>query len=123
MDHIVPNSQIPFIGDFVRIVCALSNKYFPPISDPAQNEKDVVMATKMLTLRKKENELKKMIEETGLDKKRIVWENVDEVDIVFPKMNIDQLSELTLGVYQLNQSSSYIQEHLDGDFDIKGNIR
>ena len=77
MDYIVPNSQIPFIGDFVRIVCALSNEYFPPLSDPAQNVSDVVMPTKMLILRKKENELK-MKEETGLDKKRTVWKNVDE---------------------------------------------
>ena len=32
LDHILLISQIPFIGDFVRIVCAVSNKYLPPIN-------------------------------------------------------------------------------------------
>jgi hypothetical protein len=42
----MPNSQIPYIGDFVRIACAISNKYFPPLSSP--EEKDEEIAEKML---------------------------------------------------------------------------
>ena len=62
-----------------------------------------------------------MLQTTGLDKKRTVWRDADD-DIQFPVMTEDQLSELTLGVYQLHLSPSYIQEHLDGDCDIKGII-
>ncbi|XP_060588759.1 uncharacterized protein LOC132744157 [Ruditapes philippinarum] len=118
----MPNSQIPFIGDFVRIVCSISNKYFPPLSSTDQSESDVAMAAKMVRLLEKENELQKKVEKTGLDRKQKVWKNVDEEDIYFPVLNSEQLSELTLGVYQLSLSPSYIQEHLDGEFDIKVNI-
>jgi hypothetical protein len=51
-----------------------------------------------------------------------VWINVDEADIAFPTMNEEELRELTFGVYQLKQSPSYIQEHKEGEFDIKGRI-
>lgn len=120
LDNVMPNSQIPFIGDFVRIVCSISNKYFPPLSSTDQSESDVAMAAKMVRLLERENELQKKVEKTGLDRKQTVWKNVDEEDIYFPVLNSEQLSELTLGVYQLSLSPSYIQEHLDGEFDIKG---
>ena len=47
MDHVLPNSQIPFIGDFVRIVCAVSNKYLPPINATKDTEEDQLIASWM----------------------------------------------------------------------------
>lgn len=32
LDHVLPTNQVPFIGDYTRIVCAISNKFFPPLS-------------------------------------------------------------------------------------------
>ena len=29
--HVIPNSQVPFIEDYVRIVCAICNAYRPPL--------------------------------------------------------------------------------------------
>lgn len=31
--HVLPTSQIPYIGDFIRIVCAICNRYMKPISN------------------------------------------------------------------------------------------
>ena len=31
LNNVVHNSQIPYIGDFVRIVCSMINKYRPPL--------------------------------------------------------------------------------------------
>jgi len=28
---VIPTNQVPFIGDYVRIVCAISNRYFPAL--------------------------------------------------------------------------------------------
>lgn len=119
LDHVVPNSQVPFIGDFVRIVCAICNKYYPPLSSPQQIEEDNNIATKMLQQHQKTNDLKSLVEEKGLHRKIKVWKRVDECDIDnFPRLSDEQLSELTLGVYQIRLSSSYIQEHLEGNCDI-----
>lgn len=44
--NIVPNTQIPYIGDDVRLVAALCNKYKPPISTGHQDD-DQILASKM----------------------------------------------------------------------------
>ena len=31
-ENVLPTNQVPFIGDYTRIVCAISNKFFPPLS-------------------------------------------------------------------------------------------
>jgi hypothetical protein len=59
LDNVMPNSQIPFIGDCVRFVCFISNKYFPPLSSTDQSESDIAMAAKMVRLLERENELQK----------------------------------------------------------------
>ena len=46
LDRTLPNSQIPHIGDYVRIVSALCNKYRPPLST-GDLEEDTVTAAKM----------------------------------------------------------------------------
>ena len=119
LDHVMPNSQIPYIGDFVRIVCALSNKYMPPLSSPASIQQDEAIAAKMLAQCGKVNTLKEIIEDKKLPKRGKCWKSASEMSLDdFPRMSEEQLRELTLGVYQLRLSPSYIQEHLDGNSDI-----
>lgn len=62
----LPNSQIPCIGDFVRIVSAICNKY-RPISK-GNEEKDLCMASKMRYLLSRSNVLQHEVENPGLDK-------------------------------------------------------
>ena len=52
MDKTLPTNQIPFIGDYVRIVCALSNKFFPPLSKCKSPDDDNAEAAKLLYLSK-----------------------------------------------------------------------
>lgn len=52
LDRTLPTNQIPFVGDYVRIVCALSNKFFPPLSKGHSIEEDEADAAKMLYLSK-----------------------------------------------------------------------
>ena len=32
LDKVLPTNQVPYVGDFVRIVCAISNKFLPALS-------------------------------------------------------------------------------------------
>ena len=117
LDHILPNSQVPFIGDILRIVCALSNKYLPALSQSL--ESDDAEAHHMLQLSSNSNALQEEIVSCGLEKRRAIWEPVEVAWIDdFPRLTEDQLRAVTCGVYQLKISPGYIQEHLQGDAEI-----
>ncbi|XP_061191748.1 uncharacterized protein LOC133199988 [Saccostrea echinata] len=119
LDKTLPTNQIPFIGDYVRIVCALSNRFFPPLSKSDSNEADDAEAAKMLYLSKQVNNLKQMVQENGLNRRSTQWQTVLECEIQnFPMLDEDQLRNLTCGTYQLKLSRSYIQEHIEGECDI-----
>ena len=52
-----------------------------------------------------------------------IWRPMDEMENdTFPRLK-DQLRELTFGVYQLWLSTSYIQEHLEGNCEIRVDCR
>ncbi|KAH3708269.1 hypothetical protein DPMN_067716 [Dreissena polymorpha] len=77
----------------------------------------------MLQQNEKENELKMLVEEKGLARKKTIWRPIEEIEVQgFPRLSDEQLSELTLGVYQLRLSSSYMQEHTTGNCDIKVHV-
>ena len=67
-DKVVSNHYIPYIGDFLRIVCSLLNCYRPQLAnmDPSSEE----IANKMLVRSAMSNDVQKMVEEEGLLKKR-----------------------------------------------------
>lgn len=69
----LPNSQIPFIGDYVRVVAALCNKYRPPIS--RSSEEDEQIAAKMLHLSQRAKQ--ERVESEGLDGRGMRWSKVD----------------------------------------------
>ncbi|WAR10322.1 hypothetical protein MAR_035398, partial [Mya arenaria] len=48
LDRVLPNSQVPFIGDYVKIICAVCNKYLPPLSPSTAD--DERQAQQMLQL-------------------------------------------------------------------------
>jgi len=56
--HVIPNSQIPYINDFVRIVAALCNAYRPPRVE-ASSPDDEIIAQRMLARSRKTNDLQK----------------------------------------------------------------
>uniref|UniRef100_K1P127 DDE Tnp4 domain-containing protein n=1 Tax=Magallana gigas TaxID=29159 RepID=K1P127_MAGGI len=111
----LPNSQIPFIGDYVIIVAALCNKYRPSIS--RSSEEDEQAAVKMLHLSQRANTLQECVEGEGLDRRGMRWSKVDVENVApdFPCYDESELRQLTLGVYQLRMALSYAQEHTDAE--------
>lgn len=119
--NVLPTNQIPNVGDYVRIVCAVSNKYQPPLSPLVNREEDLKIAERMKTIATDINSLKTYIEENNLEKKnKSLWAELDSIEPdSFPKLSEDQLRMLTCGVYQLKMSTSYIQEHMSGSCTIQ----
>lgn len=73
----------------------------------------------MLYLSKQVNNLQRLVEDNGLNRRPTQWQPVPECGIEnFPTLDEEQLRNLTCGTYQLKLSRSYIQEHIDGDCDI-----
>ncbi|XP_060604358.1 uncharacterized protein LOC132757169 [Ruditapes philippinarum] len=118
-NHVLPTNQIPYIGDYIRIVCAICNKYFKPLCN-ADSDDDSRLASKMRALSSNANILKSYVEDNNLERRSALWKPVDDSSLQsFPRFNEEQLRSLTCGVYQLKMSSSYIQEHLDGNCEIQ----
>ncbi|XP_048741615.2 uncharacterized protein LOC125655389 [Ostrea edulis] len=118
----LPNSQIPCIGDYVRIVCSLCNKYRPPINSGTFDD-DITIASTMTMLAKKTNELQQFVLENGLGKRSMKWTSIDADSNTitdFPRLTEGDIRNLTIGVYQLKTAKSYAAEHLtdDGLFEI-----
>ncbi|CAC5373715.1 unnamed protein product [Mytilus coruscus] len=119
LSHTLPTNQIPFIGDFVQIVCALSNKYAQPLSQCRDVESDQLEAAKMIHLSKMSNTLKEHVETENLLKKKLIWKVASECDFEnFPRLDDQELRNITCGVYQMKLASSYIQEYTDEESDI-----
>ncbi|VDI45794.1 Hypothetical predicted protein [Mytilus galloprovincialis] len=78
---------------------------------------DELLGAKMLFLSKQINELKNKVENDGLDKRSYKWSKIDstDFDIEFPRLNEEELRNLTLGTYQLKMAKSYTEEHFDSE--------
>ena len=64
LSNVLPNTQIPFAGNYVRIVCSLCNAFRPPLVTSL--ESDAVVAKRMMTLANSDNKLhQKVIEISG----------------------------------------------------------
>ncbi|CAG2231242.1 unnamed protein product [Mytilus edulis] len=57
------------------------------------------------------------VENDGLDKRSYKWSKIDstDFDIEFPRLNEEELRNLTLGTYQLKMAKSYTEEHFDSE--------
>ena len=53
VSNVMPNSQIPYIGDYIRIICSVCNAFRPVLLK--NNEEDEVLAERMLKLSKLPN--------------------------------------------------------------------
>lgn len=120
LDHILPTNQIPHIGEFIRIICAISNRYCPPLNASKNSEEERQLAEKMLRSASVSNSLKYYVEANNLDRRNASWSSVSESDLNnFPQLTEFQLRAITLGTYQLRQGTSYIQEYLGQDCSIQ----
>ncbi|XP_033729800.1 uncharacterized protein LOC117318996 [Pecten maximus] len=124
LQNIVPNNQIPYIGDYVQLICALCNRYLTPLNR-GDSEEDQLLGAKMKVLVIKQNGLQERVIRERLDRRTGVWVKLDASDVVpqFPKLSEEDVRNITFGVYQLKLTQSYTQEHLtdDGDYIIMAN--
>ncbi|XP_069130365.1 uncharacterized protein [Argopecten irradians] len=120
--NIVPNTQIPYIGDYVRLICAICNKYKGPLSAGNPDDDQILAAKMKVCPEKKKNVLQERVTEEGLDRKTHAWKKLDAADAVpdFPSMSEEELRDITIGIYQLQMAKHYTQEHMteDGRFQI-----
>jgi hypothetical protein len=107
---------VPYISEYIKIICAICNKFFPPLSSGAAEE-DEILAAKMKFLSKQINSLKSFVEENNLERKSAKWEITEDLKD-FPFLGEQELRNITCGIYQLKLSPSYIQEYLDGESQI-----
>lgn len=110
LDKVLLNTLVPSIGDFVRITCAICNKYRPAIT--TQRDTDLHWTQEMLQRMKQPNRLLQQLEEKGLLRKRSTCTPTDATNLNnFPRLSMDELRNITMDVYQLKQAPSYVKEH------------
>ncbi|CAC5369106.1 unnamed protein product [Mytilus coruscus] len=78
--NVVPNSQIPNIGEDLRLVCAISNKYLKPLC--SSNETDELLGCKLLYLSKQNNYLMERVKHQELDKQQKLNGNQSMLQII-----------------------------------------
>ncbi|XP_062615097.1 uncharacterized protein LOC134276823 [Saccostrea cucullata] len=123
LQNVVPNTQIPFIRDYVCLVAALCNKYRQPLN-AGNPENDVILAAKMKYLASQTNKLQERVESEGLHRRVKSWTPINAADSLdFPCLSEEDLCNLTIGVYQLKLAKGYTAQHMDeeGDYVIMVN--
>ncbi|XP_060552147.1 uncharacterized protein LOC132713522 [Ruditapes philippinarum] len=115
LSHVLPTNQVPYIGDYVSIICALCNKYLPPINQT--QELDSTLASQMRDRLSGNLCLQDFVEEHDLARRSVAHWTTTESLTDFPKLSETILRILTLGTYQLKLSSSYVQEYISGTCD------
>ena len=121
-DKVMPNTLLPVVSDYFSIVCAIINRF----SDTYVNDtsKDDKLAKKILSLLNETNELEKYVKDIkDGSERRLKWVALDASEAIadFPRLSLDDLMELTLGVYQVKQAKAYVIEHIDpnGSYEVK----
>ncbi|CAF4527466.1 unnamed protein product [Rotaria socialis] len=99
----IPNSALPHLEHDVSIVCAIINRYRPPIK--TSNAEDVAIAEKMILLRSRKNNFEKFLQRNNLKKSSSKWHAIDHIDI------IDEFPILSEGTFQLKRARSYAEEN------------
>lgn len=122
LNNVVCNSEIPHIKDFIRIICAIINKYRPPLK-PNNPEDDEIARQMRSAALSQTNCLQERIARNPKLKFRSKsknWVSIETRNTIpdFPVLNEEKLRKLTFGVYQLKQARKYSDEHL-GEEDYK----
>ena len=89
--------------------------YFRPqtlLKDTASNE----IANEILRKTNMDNELNIYLEQNNLITKRSNYNPIESTDLTdFPELSLDDIKEITMGVYQMKQARCYTNEHLTED--------
>jgi hypothetical protein len=113
-DRVIQNSCLPYVHDYLRIVCAITNAYHSRLILNTTNDAEI--ARVMLEREKKKNLLEKKLDDKDFQKAK-KWERMEVNKAVpdFPILSQSQLQDLLLGIFQLKQAKSYANEHINDD--------
>lgn len=106
----IPMDHASHLGDFYRIAGAIINRYKDRIQ---MQEADGELAETMLRRAREPNVVQTRVENDHLERRNGGWVRLNENHAPnFPRLDIDYLKEITMGIYQINLSPSYIQDKL-----------
>jgi hypothetical protein len=107
-NHYVENNKLL---RFLRISCAMLNAYFPVLRRDRPG--DFALGTFMVERSEMANLLAQRIEAEGWNTRRTVWSPLREAQIQnFPMLSIEDLQDITVGIYQIKMAPSYISRSL-----------
>lgn len=116
-DKVVPNVDILNLKEYLRIVCAICNKFKPPLITSVDEHCDI--ARRMLEKVCQPNYLQEKVnQDRSLGQLAREWVPLHECTYYdnFPVLIESYLRSLTFGIYQLNQAPNYTDQHmLNGD--------
>ncbi|EZA54546.1 hypothetical protein X777_05526, partial [Ooceraea biroi] len=101
------------LGDFYRIAGAIINRYHPPIHMEGAN---VQLARAMLEQSQTVNIVQARVEADNLRSRNGRWKKLNQHQVPnFPRLTLEHLRDLTVGVYQVHLAPSYIQDKIQRD--------
>lgn len=113
LDNIIPNSYLPVIKDIVRVSCAILNKFGKLLL--VESEKHQVLLEQVEARIDMGNLLQDKVDEFQL-KRNIKWKKASAATVVgFPQLSEQDVQEITLGPYQMNQGERYIERDMKLD--------
>ncbi|CAF3872817.1 unnamed protein product [Rotaria sp. Silwood1] len=122
----IQNSSLIYLESDLSIVCALINRYQPPIA--TSKPEDSQVGQRIMKLLHQKNKIQLLLEENNLIKRTSQWETINHDEIIdcFPIMSEEDVGDLTfgnkfsfefysriylsLGVFQLKRARSYAEE-------------
>ena len=109
--HVVPFAQVLHLRDYYQIAGAIINRYRAPLLMP---DATVDIAREMKLKVNDVNVVQMRVEVEGLKRGNANWRRLNENHALnFPRLNIEYLKRLTVGIFQLNVAPSYIQDKLN----------
>lgn len=106
--QVIPMKSLPTTNRMLLIGLAIINKFSPPLYSENDFQKEI-----MEGIFSKIDEVNELEEEVKtFSKKSSVWKKVDEISAQdFPRLTLEDLKKITLGIYQLNMAKLYNNQH------------
>ncbi|CAL8083599.1 unnamed protein product [Orchesella dallaii] len=102
------------LRSFFRIACALINAFSPPLS--VNKDWHRMLLDKVDERMNLNNELRNAIEAKQINLSYLKWSKVGSDSLTeFPVLSENDIFEITLGVYQINNAKFYAKRHLEED--------
>jgi hypothetical protein len=107
-NSVIPMAYLANIGDFFRICCAILNAFSPPI---LMSDANPALAREILDRAESPNEVQMYIDEHNLRRQRARWMDFNSTELPnFPRLDYEELRDLTVGVYQIKLAKSYVHD-------------